>query len=49
MQRFMKDTVNTVRNWIDSQKAPRRFEYVVLLLLFLIPFTTMMYGDTQAF
>ena len=49
MQRFMKNTLETVRNWIYSQKAPGHFEYLVLLLLFLIPFTTMMYGDTMAF
>lgn len=49
MQRFIKSTVGTVRDLLYSQQAPKRIEYLVLLLLFLIPFTTMMYGDTQAF
>lgn len=49
MQRFIKSTVGAVRSWVYSQQAPKRIEYLVLLLLFLVPFTTMMYGDTKAF
>lgn len=49
MQRFMKNTFDRVRGFLYSQKAPQKIEYFVLLLLFLVPFATMMYGDTRAF
>ena len=49
MQRFMKNMFDRVCGFLYARKAPRQIEYLVLLLLFLIPFSTMMYGDTKAF
>lgn len=35
--------------WLKSVKKPSLYEYIVLGLLFLIPFASIMYGDTKAF
>lgn len=44
-----KNALKMVYDFIGSQKAPRPVEYLFLFLLFMITFTTMMYGDTKAF
>ncbi len=49
MKYFIKKPFGAIQCALYSRKAPGYFEYVALLLLFLVPFTTMMYGDTQAF
>ena len=48
-QKEKKTIVKAVYDFINAQKAPGYVEYLFLLLLFLVPFTTMMYGDTKAF
>lgn len=48
-QKEKKSVQKAVYDFIYARKAPRCVEYAVLFLLFLIPFTTMMYGDTKAF
>lgn len=38
-----------LKNWIVSPKAPGAADYALFFALFLIPFITIMYGDTRAF
>lgn len=45
----MKKILKIVQDRIYSQGAPKPVEYLFLFLLFLVPFATMMYGDTKAF
>lgn len=42
---------DTQKGWkkIYSKEAPKAVEYLFLFLLFMVPFTTIMYGDTKAF
>ena len=37
------------KNWFVCAKAPGIADYVLFFGLFLIPFITIMYGDTRAF
>lgn len=48
-QKEKKRILKTVSNLFYSQKAPGYAEYLLLFLLFMVTFTTMMYGDTKAF
>lgn len=38
-----------VRNALNDIEAPKRSEYIVLVIFFFIPFASMMYGDMKAF
>ena len=45
----MEKIQHAIKNWIYSEKAPKTAEYLFFFGLFLIPFITIMYGDTRAF
>lgn len=49
LQKEKKNIVKTAKELLYSQKPPGRLEYILFFLLFLIPFVTIMYGDTRAF
>lgn len=49
MQEEKKSVSRHICDMIYSHKAPKCSEYFILFFLFLIPFVTMMYGDTRAF
>ena len=49
LQKERKNIIKTVHDLLFVQKEPVLAEYLLLFLVFLVPFVTMMYGDTKAF
>ncbi len=49
LQKEKKNIIKTVHDLLFVQKEPVLAEYLLLFLVFLVPFVTMMYGDTKAF
>ena len=48
-QKEKKTILKAAYDLLYTQKEPVYAEYLLLFLLFLVPFVTMMYGDTKAF